>query len=53
MVKTFNLFLKIGLVVLLVVLVTKFTASRIDYYNTKQYNGTPITMEERDKQLPV
>jgi spore germination cell wall hydrolase CwlJ-like protein len=51
MVKTFNLFLKIGLVVLMVFLVTKFTASRIQYHNTKQYNGTPITMEERDRQL--
>ena len=51
MVKTFNLFLKIGLVVLMVFLVTKFTASRIHYHNTKQYNGTPITMEERDRQL--
>ena len=51
MVKTFNLFLKIGLVVLMVFLVTKFTASRIDYYNNKQYNGTPITMEDREKQL--
>ena len=51
MVKAFNLFLKIGLVVLMVTLVTKFTANRINYYNTKQYNGTPITMGERDKQL--
>ena len=51
MVKTFNLFLKIGLVVLTLYLVTKFTTNRIDYYNTNQYNGTPITMLEREKQL--
>jgi len=51
MVRTFNLFLKIGLVILMVALVTKFTASRINYYKTNQYNSTPITMEEREKQL--
>jgi spore germination cell wall hydrolase CwlJ-like protein len=51
MVKTFNLFLKIGLVVLTLYLVTKFTTNRIDYYNTNHYNGTPITMLEREKQL--
>jgi spore germination cell wall hydrolase CwlJ-like protein len=51
MVKTFNLFLKIGLVVIMVALVTKFTSNRIDSYNTNQYKGTPITMEERERQL--
>jgi len=51
MVKTFNLFLKIGLVVLTLYLVTKFTTNRIDYYNSNQYYGTPITMLEREKQL--
>jgi N-acetylmuramoyl-L-alanine amidase len=51
MVKTFNLFLKIGLVVLMVSLVTKFTANRIEYYKTNSYNSIPITMEERERQL--
>ena len=51
MVKTCNLFLRIGLVVLTLYFITKFTTNRIDYYNTNQYNGTPITMLERDRQL--
>ena len=51
MVKTFNLFLKIGLVVLTLYMVTKFTTSKIEYLNTKTYNAAPITMAEREKQL--
>jgi len=51
MVKTCNLFLRIGLIVLTVFLITKFTTNRIDYYITNQYKGTPITMLERDRQL--
>ena len=35
----------------MVALVTKFTASRIEYHRTNPYNSTPITMEERERQL--
>lgn len=51
MVKIFNLFLKIGLVVLTVFLIHKFAINKIEYYRTNPYNSTPITMEEREKQL--
>jgi len=51
MVKTFNLFLKIGLVILTAFLIAKFTTNKIEYYKTNPYNSTPITMEERDRQL--
>ena len=51
MVKAFNLFLKIGLVLLTVFLIHKFTTNKIEYHRTKPYNNTPITMEERERQL--
>ena len=51
MVKTFNLFLRVGLIVLTAFLIAKFTNNKIEYYKTNPYNSTPITMEERDRQL--
>jgi len=51
MVKTFNLFLKVGLVVSTVLLISKFTTNKIEYYKTNPFNSTPITMEERERQL--
>ena len=51
MVKTFNLFLKVGLVVSTVFLISKFTTNKIEYYKTNPFNSTPITMEERERQL--
>ena len=51
MVKTFNLFLKIGLVILTAFLIAKFTTNKIEYHKTNPYNSTPITMVERDRQL--
>ena len=51
MVKTFNLFLKIGLVLLTVFLIHKFTTNKIEYHRTNPYNSTPVTMEERERQL--
>ena len=51
MVKTFNLFLKISLIILTVFLITKFTTNKIEYYKSNPYNSTPITMVERERQL--
>jgi len=51
MVKTCNLFLRVGLIVLTAFLIAKFTNNKIEYYKTNPFNSTPITMEERDRQL--
>lgn len=51
MVKIINLFLKIGLVILTLFLIHKFTTNKIEYYKTNPYNSTPISMEERERQL--
>lgn len=51
MVRTFNLLLKISLIVLTLVLITNFTQNRIEYNKAQNYNSNPITMAEREKQL--